>query len=124
MIHNVAVGCTNRKIAVPLKYHDYSYSIYKSIMEKDNFKDVDVITLEDIIEENGIDKIHLLKMDCEGCEYEIFRSINANVLQKINELIMEFHGSAVPIVEKLRKNGFYAIKLGRTIRSYNKYFRE
>jgi len=121
-IYNNAVGGRNRKIAVPLGHHDYSYSIYKSIPEENDVKYVDVITLEDIIEKNNINEIHLLKMDCEGSEYEIFKTINANTLQRINELILEFHGSAAPIVEKLRKNDFCVVKLGRTIRAYNKYF--
>jgi len=41
--------------------------IYKTI-------EVECITLKDVFESNNLDNIDLLKMDCEGCEYEILFS--------------------------------------------------
>lgn len=124
VINHAAVGGIKRKIAVPLRHTDFAYSIRESALKTNDFTYVDVITLEDIIEKNSIDKVHLLKLDCEGCEYELLRSIDVKNLRKIKELIMEFHGSPTPILEKLRKTGFCTIKLQATIRAYNKWFRE
>jgi len=123
-VNNFAVGGVKRKITVPLRCARYSYSIYKSTLKNSDFTHVDVITLEDIIAQNNIDKIHLLKIDCEGCEYEFLESTNAKTLGNIKEIIMEFHGLPKPIVEKLRNTGFCVTKLGTTIRAFNKCFRD
>ena len=120
-VSNFAVGGIKRKIIVPSKYAHYSYSI-KSTFKASDYTRVDVITLEDIIEQNNIDKIHLLKIDCEGCEYEFLELTTAKTLRNIKEVIMEFHGLSKPIIEKLKNNNFCVTKLGATIRAYNKCF--
>ena len=43
------------------------------------------------MQKNNIKKIDLLKMDCEGAEYEIITSLNVNDLSKINRIVMETH---------------------------------
>ena len=52
---------------------------------------VEGITLERIVEENNIDTINTLKMDCEGCEYEFFESVSSSLLEKINFIYLEYH---------------------------------
>lgn len=47
-------------------------------------------TLANIIRMHKIDRIALLKIDCEGAEYEILRSLNGHILD-IDTLIMEVH---------------------------------
>lgn len=49
------------------------------------------ITLEDIFQKYFIEKCYLLKMDCEGSEYDIFYSINSKLLRKIEYITMEVH---------------------------------
>lgn len=58
---------------------------------------VDCITLKSILEENHIDKVDFVKMDCEGAEFEILYS-SQNLLQKIDVISMEVHNN-----EKERK---------------------
>ena len=56
----------------------------------DSYK-VQCISIDEIIENNNIDKIELLKIDCEGAEYEIlYNSIyfKNNIVQNI---VGEFH---------------------------------
>jgi len=54
------------------------------------------------------EKVNLIKIDCEGCEYDIFKSINDNVLKEIPKLIVESHSEETTefIVNKLKSNGF------------------
>jgi FkbM family methyltransferase len=52
---------------------------------------VETITLADIFKIIGHAKIDLLKMDAEGEEYEIIKSVDKVTLEKINQLVIEFH---------------------------------
>ncbi|MBL0337298.1 MAG: FkbM family methyltransferase [Chitinophagaceae bacterium] len=50
---------------------------------------VESISLDDIF--SRIDICDLLKIDCEGSEYEIFYSAKPDTLKKINRIVGEFH---------------------------------
>jgi hypothetical protein len=45
-------------------------------------------------------------MDCEGCEYYIFNDANQSIMEKIEEVILEFHEGPKEIPSLLSKNGF------------------
>jgi FkbM family methyltransferase len=49
------------------------------------------ITLNDFISEKQIHRIDLLKLDCEGAEYEILLEAPKMTLKKIDRIIMEYH---------------------------------
>lgn len=51
------------------------------------------ITFDDIFEKFNIDKCKLLKIDCEGSEYEILYSASENNLKKCDNMRAEFHGN-------------------------------
>lgn len=61
-----------------------------SIMTKENCQ-IESITLEEIFKKYNINKLKLLKIDCEGSEYEILYNANINILNNIENLIGEFH---------------------------------
>lgn len=48
-------------------------------------------TLEQIILDNGLDKIKLLKVDCEGAEYEILYGAPEWVWKRIERVVIEIH---------------------------------
>jgi FkbM family methyltransferase len=52
---------------------------------------VPCLTLGQVMDENGINKCDLLKMDCEGAEYEILYNCPAEYLQRIDQIAMEVH---------------------------------
>lgn len=47
------------------------------------------ISLSDILERFGIDRVALLKIDCEGCEYAFLRD---PAVDRIDQIIGEWHG--------------------------------
>lgn len=47
-----------------------------------------------------------LKMDCEGCEYEIIENLPSNVLADIDDIVMEYHHKPDPLEQKLKLAGF------------------
>ena len=62
--------------------------------------------------EQGIQRIDLLKLDCEGTEWDILPS-SIDILPKIGQICMEFHPDRGWTVEKLagllRDGGFEVI---------------
>ena len=52
---------------------------------------VSVISLQEIIEKHQIKKVDLLKLDCEGAEYEIILNLSKNILEKISKFSVETH---------------------------------
>lgn len=56
---------------------------------------VPVLTLSDLFQRIGARDIDLLKLDCEGAEYEILTSADESVMRSIAVIVGEFHpGSA------------------------------
>lgn len=75
---------------------------------------VNATTLSNVVEQHKLQKIDFLKIDCEGAEYEIFRSMPLEVLAMIKQIAMECHNQgegrqSAEIVRYLRRNGFTVI---------------
>ncbi len=65
--------------------------------------------LQPILAESKNCKI-VMKMDCEGAEYEIFEILNdANVLCKIDIIMLEWHDHGASIIEKYLKDNNFII---------------
>jgi FkbM family methyltransferase len=70
---------------------------------------VDTVSLSNIIHELG--HVGLLKMDCEGAEYEILPAAYAEgALRDIDNMALEVHGSSEPIINILSQAGFDIVK--------------
>lgn len=52
---------------------------------------VNTITLKDVLDSNNIVNCDLIKMDCEGAEYEILFNTPENYLKKIRNICLEYH---------------------------------
>jgi FkbM family methyltransferase len=48
-------------------------------------------SLTSIIEQNNLEKIDLLKLDCEGSEYDIIYNTDPAVLKRVNMMVIEVH---------------------------------
>lgn len=48
-------------------------------------------SLTSIIEQNNLEKIDLLKLDCEGSEYDIIYNTDVKILKKVNMMVIEVH---------------------------------
>ncbi len=57
----------------------------------DKYLEVSSIVLRDIMDNNHIDRIDFLKLDCEGSEGIILRSTSEDYLRRIRKIAMEFH---------------------------------
>lgn len=59
---------------------------------------VDVVTLEELLRIVGKEYVALMKIDIEGTEHELIRSLNFSTLRHIGQLIVEFHHDIVASV--------------------------
>jgi len=52
---------------------------------------VDALSLSDVFNRLALDSCDLLKLDCEGAEYDILFSSPPELLRKVGHLVMEYH---------------------------------
>jgi hypothetical protein len=74
---------------------------------------VDQVSLPHIMDEHGIGRVNLLKIDCEGSEYEVLRSLDAAHWARIERVVIEYHDfgrdrNHRELMDILRSNGFEA----------------
>jgi FkbM family methyltransferase len=69
---------------------------------------VPLLTIEKILHDNNLDLDNstILKIDCEGCEYETILSANDHTIQKFSHIIIEYHYGYKNLKQKLVKCGF------------------
>jgi hypothetical protein len=53
-----------------------------------------------------------LKLDCEGCEYDIIPRLD---ISKVTDVVMEYHREPGPLMEALARAGFSDIRLDRKV---------
>uniref|UniRef100_A0A7S1PPW4 Methyltransferase FkbM domain-containing protein n=1 Tax=Alexandrium catenella TaxID=2925 RepID=A0A7S1PPW4_ALECA len=60
------------------------------------YSSVRTITIEDAMKELGVDRVRLMKIDCEGCEFEVFPALSNATLDRIDSLVGEYHAHLEP----------------------------
>jgi len=67
-------------------------------------KQVEAITLNQVIEMASEERIGLLKLDCEGCEYSVLNSFSD--FDIIDSIILEYHNGVQNLPSLLKSQGF------------------
>ncbi len=86
---NIALAGKTEKRNISLKS-----SIEASLIFKNNFQNKEVVSclsFNDMYSKYNLKLVDLIKMDCEGAEYEILYNTDKDVLYNINEIRMEYH---------------------------------
>lgn len=109
---NLAVT-DGKKKTIMLNEHPSNLGMHSVIFDynlggKGQQYDVPTTSLDRIFSENKIKTCHLLKIDCEGAEYNILFNTPKKILGKINNIVLEYHdGNNVNKLKKLLvDNGF------------------
>jgi FkbM family methyltransferase len=104
---------------------EFYFSEDKSIVSSSVFKTgnkvekIQCISLQDVFTSNNITSIDVLKMDCEGSEFEIIYKADKDTLAKIKSLRMEYHdhntdktglNNIDALIKYLKNNNFELIK--------------
>ncbi len=87
-----------------------------------------VKSLSNLFKEHNVQYCNFLKIDCEGCEYEIFKNISLQTLSKINYIAMEIH-LFNPIMKNrykhlkslLKNNNFKIKEINNPVHNYLKF---
>jgi len=82
-------------------------SLYKMANLPSYIEDVECISINDVFRQNKIQHCDLIKIDYEGAEYEIIKSMNKKILGKVDSILIEYHlGDTDSIKTKLLNSGF------------------
>jgi FkbM family methyltransferase len=111
-LFNKAVLGENREVKVYLS--DWNTGAHSIFGHHCSYVEIQGITLKDIFENQDIERINLLKLDCEGAEYDIILKTPKEYMRKIDRIILEQHITTETkkefhegiLVDYLRKNGF------------------
>jgi FkbM family methyltransferase len=76
---------------------------------------VEAITMTMLFDELGIERCDLMKLDCEGAEFELLKNPDDEALARTDRIVMEFHETAGPngrdrrtLLRTLEQAGFVA----------------
>ena len=109
-----AIWSNNGKLSLdtsvgePIQYQ--SKRIENSTDKPATIIEIESISLEDALDSTGVAICNLLKIDCEGAEYEILFNTPDETLERIERIVMEYHdssdGNHQQIFDFLTKKGF------------------
>jgi FkbM family methyltransferase len=121
-------GCAANQGFITINPFD-KVSIFSSIENSSQGLKVPLLTLGDILEQNNLQsgELHILKMDCEGCEYESLLSASREVIRSFSHMLIEYHYGYKNLKYKLEENGFivsvgkptFVHPFGTSYRGYN-----
>ncbi len=90
-----------------------SHSLFprEGLHHPSDFSEVRLTTLESALHDNGIERIDLLKLDCEGAEFGILFGASPDLLRRVRRIAAECHFKHVPhtreeLAEHLSHQGF------------------
>jgi FkbM family methyltransferase len=85
--------------------------------EAQKYVEISCTPLKDVFDKNSIEKCDILKMDCEGAEFEILYNLPEEYFKRIKEIRMEYHNHLSDkknnvefLMNFLKQKGFVAKK--------------
>jgi FkbM family methyltransferase len=98
-------GPESREITIDPLYKSNDRS---SLLEFKQGIKIPLFTLRDILMDNNVSRGEVvLKMDCEGCEYDTILSSTPDTLRFFSHIQLEYHLGYKNLKEKLEKCGFH-----------------
>jgi len=81
---------------------------------------VPVYSLRSVVEKFSVPEGSVLKVDCEGCEYNFILNADDKILAMFDQIFIEYHYGGDFLVRKLKRAGFKVNK-SWPIRGYNEF---
>ncbi len=101
----VLAGCSSRVGEIIID-PDYESNIESQIRYSAKGTIIPLLTIEEIVKRYDVPDGSILKMDCEGCEYDSILHTPDKVLQKFSHIQIEYHTGYRTLKEKLEACGF------------------
>jgi FkbM family methyltransferase len=117
-------GCAARpsKIIVDDNYHEIGACVITD-RKRDHGTSIPLMTLENILSQESLHGDVILKMDCEGCEYETILSSSNDILRRFSHILIEYHYGYRSLKLKLENCGFI-VAVNRPIAQRRDYLYE
>lgn len=89
----------------------------------DSFIEVQALSFADLFAANDISRCHFLKIDCEGCEFELLLNASPAVLAQIDHICLEYHNgftahNHTELAAHLQENGFQVTTTPNPVHDY------
>lgn len=117
--YNLGVAASNGDRKLYISGRSPFYSMHTKA-ESDQFINIRCISLQEVFKSNKINECGLLKIDCEGAEFEILYNTPDSYFQRIKEIKLEYHNQKdikenhIDVLLKfLKEKGFQLDKLRR-----------
>ncbi len=105
-INLLLAGCAANQGFVTISPFDKGW-IGSSLKNSSQGFKVPMLTLEDILKQNDLQNgDNILKMDCEGCEYESILSASRDVIRSFSHIQIEYHYGYKDLKHKLEESRF------------------
>tara|TARA_B100000029_G_scaffold318156_1_gene310563 strand:- start:3614 stop:4606 length:993 start_codon:yes stop_codon:yes gene_type:complete len=104
-IELVQAGCSSESGKIKISTEDQS-NIESVIKESETGEDISLVSLKDIIEKYKIPKDSILKIDCEGCEYDIIENAEDETLLHFSQIQLEYHSGYKSLKRKFESIGY------------------
>lgn len=76
-----------------------------------HYEEVPVVSFETVLKENRLDLVDFVKIDVEGCEFDIVKDLSRDVIRKVKHYSIECENQEVRAkIEKILKNAGYSFK--------------
>ncbi len=98
---NAGCGSTNEAIQID---SDYA-GLCKPLIKSSTGTTIELITLHSLVDRFNIESA-VLKLDCEGCEYDVILNTPENILKKFSQIQIEYHYGYMNLYERLKEIGF------------------
>lgn len=105
VIQLVEAGCGPKNIHMSID-PEFESGIESKIKNFEKGKQVPIITIKQIIDRYSIPKNSSLKIDCEGCEYDILENISSDTLSYFSNIQVEYHMGYESLKLKLESIGY------------------
>jgi len=104
--HKLAVYNTSGdKVIIPIDSSPYNRMVTENSAQK--WAMVGTVTLERIVQDSEEAFVDLLKIDCEGMEYDILFGATESAFSKIGAIRMEYHDGPIDdLIAHLKQHGF------------------
>ena len=94
-----------------------------TLEEKSNQSIIERMSLDAIFDINRIQHCDFLKLDCEGCEFDVLLGASQSTLQKISQISLEYHDgftqyTHADLASYLERNGFKIRLASNPVHSY------